>query len=261
MNIIDTNLQFGNMSIRKITKRIILHHANVTECTAEEIHKWHIENGWAGAGYHYFVRKDGDIYRLRPEKYVGSHAQGSNSDSIGICFEGCYMSEEMPDKQIEAGIEIIDYIMQRYRIEKIQMHKEVCKTDCPGENFPIGKFLQKNTVIKEKLIIDGIWGMKTTARLQDIFRTPIDGIVSNQDVSYKVKNPGLQGGWQWKSSPEGVSPLIREIQEWCKAPECNGRIDEKTIECIQHKLGCTIDGFFSNPSPCIRKIQEWCNNK
>ena len=234
MNIINTNFRFGNMSVRKITKRIILHHADVTECTAEEIHGWHLANGWAGAGYHFFVRKSGDIYRLRPEKYVGSHAQGSNADSIGVCFEGCYMEEEMPGKQIEAGIEIIEYVMQKYRIDKIQMHKDVCATDCPGEKFPIEKFLRKNKAIKEELIVDGIWGMKTTARLQEIFGTEKDGIISNQDISYKEKNPGLQGGWEWESLPKGFSPLIREIQDWCKAPESNGYIDEKTIECIQY---------------------------
>lgn len=261
MNIINTNLMFRNMTVRKYTKRIILHHANVTECTAEEIHAWHLANGWAGAGYHFFVRKSGDIYRLRPEKYVGSHAQGSNSDSIGICFEGCYMNEEMPDKQIEAGIEIIEYIMQKYKIDKIQMHKEVCETNCPGTNFPIEKFMRNKGAIKENLKVDGIWGKKTTIRLQEIFRTRKDGVVSDQKIEYKEKNPGLQAGWEWKCSPKGYSPLISEIQTWCKAPEINGYIDDKTIECIQHKLGCEIDGFFSNPSPCIMQLQKWCNSK
>lgn len=83
MNIIETNLKFGALSTRKSTKRAILHHAEASKCTAEDIHRWHLQNGWSGAGYHFLVRKDGSIYRLRPENAVGSHAKGSNSDSIG----------------------------------------------------------------------------------------------------------------------------------------------------------------------------------
>ena len=91
MNIIEKTYKWnGKLSNRKSTNRIILHHAESKSCTADDIHSWHLENGWAGIGYHFFVRKDGSIYRGRPEGVVGSHAKGSNSDSIGICFEGSY---------------------------------------------------------------------------------------------------------------------------------------------------------------------------
>ena len=103
MNIIETNLKFGALSTRKSTKRAILHHPEASKCTAEDIHRWHLRNGWSGAGYHFLVRKDGHIYRLRPEWAVGSHAKNNNSDSIGICFEGNYMTETMPQAQINAG--------------------------------------------------------------------------------------------------------------------------------------------------------------
>ena len=52
MNIIETNLRFGAMTNRKSTSRIILHHAEASHCTAADIHRWHLNNGWAGAGYH-----------------------------------------------------------------------------------------------------------------------------------------------------------------------------------------------------------------
>lgn len=38
MNIIETNLEFGALSTRKSTKRAILHHAEASKCTAEDIH-------------------------------------------------------------------------------------------------------------------------------------------------------------------------------------------------------------------------------
>ena len=87
----------GSLSVRRATKRIILHHAEYSRCTADDIHQWHIDRGWSGIGYHFFVRKDGSVYRGRPENTVGAHASGANSDSIGICAEGKYMTETMPD--------------------------------------------------------------------------------------------------------------------------------------------------------------------
>ena len=50
MNIIETNLKFGALSNRKSTTRAILHHAEASKCTAEDIHRWHLQNGWSGAG-------------------------------------------------------------------------------------------------------------------------------------------------------------------------------------------------------------------
>ena len=136
MNIIETNLKFGTLSTRKSTKRAILHHAEASKCTAEDIHRWHLQNGWSGAGYHFLVRKDGSVYRLRPEWAVGSHAKGSNSDSIGICFEGSYMTETMPQAQINAGRELVSYLKGKYGFSKVQAHRDVCQTNCPGTNFP-----------------------------------------------------------------------------------------------------------------------------
>lgn len=57
MKIIETNLKFKQMDTRKSTNRIILHHAAAINCSAEDIHRWHLNNGWAGAGYHFLVRK------------------------------------------------------------------------------------------------------------------------------------------------------------------------------------------------------------
>ena len=50
MEIIETNLEFKNMSTRKSTERIILHHADAKNCSAEGIHRWLFNIGWSGAG-------------------------------------------------------------------------------------------------------------------------------------------------------------------------------------------------------------------
>ena len=137
MNIIEKTYKWnGKLSNRKSTNRIILHHAESKSCTADDIHRWHLANGWCGIGYHFFVRKDGSIYRARPEGVVGSHAKGANHDSIGICFEGSYMTETMNQTQINAGRELVAYLKKKYGITTVQKHKDVCSTNCPGTNFP-----------------------------------------------------------------------------------------------------------------------------
>lgn len=150
MEIIETNLQFKDMSTRKVTERIVLHHADAKSCSAEDIHRWHLNNGWSGAGYHFLVRKDGKIYRLRPEDKVGAHAYGANYNSIGICFEGNYMEEDMPEVQKEAGKELVSYLKGKYGITTVQRHKDVCATSCPGNKFPFEEIA--NSEKKEEII-------------------------------------------------------------------------------------------------------------
>lgn len=152
MEIIETNLQFKDMSTRKSTERIILHHADAKSCSAEDIHRWHLNNGWSGAGYHFLVRKDGKVYRLRPEDKVGAHAYGSNCNSIGICFEGNFMEEDMPAEQIKAGQELVAYLKNKYNITTVQAHRDVCATSCPGNKFPfdeIANFESSNEIISQ----------------------------------------------------------------------------------------------------------------
>ena len=154
MHIIEPNLPFKSLSKRGSTNRIIVHHAEASRCSAEDIHRWHLANGWSGAGYHFLVRKDGSVYRLRPEWAVGSHASGNNYDSIGICFEGDYMTETMPQTQIWAGRDLIAHLKAKYGIDKVQRHRDVCDTNCPGDNFPFGEIVgvYPNTEKEDELI-------------------------------------------------------------------------------------------------------------
>lgn len=145
MNIVETNLKFGSLGKRSKTTRIILHNADAKKCSAQDIHRWHKERGWAGMGYHFLVRKDGTIERGRPENTVGAHATGCNSDSIGICFEGAFMMERMGQAQISAGKELIAYLKNKYGISKVQKHKEVNPTNCPGDNFPFDAIVNGET--------------------------------------------------------------------------------------------------------------------
>ena len=120
MKIIEKTYRWnGTLARRGVTRRIILHHAAAVTCSADQIHAWHLANGWSGIGYHFFVRKDGTVYRGRPEDTVGAHAGGSNSDSIGVCFEGSFDKEEMPAVQRRAGTELVAYLKKKYGVTTV----------------------------------------------------------------------------------------------------------------------------------------------
>ena len=137
MQIIETNLPTnGSFSRRNRTDEIILHHAEAKSASVEEVNRWHLERGWTGIGYHFYIRKDGRIYRGRPEWAVGAHAQGHNSRSVGICVEGAYMTETMPKAQFDALVGLVREEMAKYPGAKVLRHKDVNSTDCPGDNFP-----------------------------------------------------------------------------------------------------------------------------
>lgn len=173
MQILEPNYKWnGILTNRKRTDTVILHHAEASQASAEDVHRWHQQNGWAGIGYHYYVRKDGSVYRGRPETVIGAHAGSKNdynSRSIGICFEGAYDTEIMPDKQLAAGKELLRDIMSRYGKLNILAHRDVTATSCPGKNFPMEKlknYEEEDEMTIYKTLADvPSWGQATVQKL------------------------------------------------------------------------------------------------
>ena len=195
MEIIDTNLNFKAMSNRQTTERIILHHSASSVASAEDIHRWHLNNGWEGAGYHFLVRKDGKVYRMRPEEKIGAHAYMNNYNSLGICFEGNFEIEEMSDVQVQSGKELVAYLKNKYRINKVQGHRDVNNTSCPGKNFKFDEIAngQASNVIIEKPVENAtgkIAEIQATLNLKYGFNIAVDNIYGSETHTALVK--GLQ---------------------------------------------------------------------
>ncbi len=76
----------------RIISVVILHCSAVKpdqESSAAQIDTWHRNRGWKlGIGYHYVVRRNGEIELGRPEYMVGAHCLNHNTHSIGVCYEG-----------------------------------------------------------------------------------------------------------------------------------------------------------------------------
>lgn len=136
----ETSLKFKEGLIpRNRTTRVIIHHtATDGDVSAQTVHGWHLNQGWAGIGYHYLIRQDGTIERGRPENVIGAHAgPEGNTDGIGIALAGNFEVEKPSEKQIESLVELIKDILKRYGDLQIIGHRDVMPTSCPGKLFPL----------------------------------------------------------------------------------------------------------------------------
>ncbi|WP_301860437.1 N-acetylmuramoyl-L-alanine amidase [uncultured Megasphaera sp.] len=126
---------------RKLTNLLIVHHVGGTnrDVTAADIHQWHLQNGWAGIGYHYVIHKDGTIEQGRPEHTVGAHCYGYNQTSVGIVSVGDFETYEPTKQQLSSVIHLLSYLCWRYHIQPssstIVGHRDLNETACPGRNY------------------------------------------------------------------------------------------------------------------------------
>ena len=137
---IDSNLKFKNplvaLDLLKIT-HIVIHHLAASTATPEQIHSWHLANGWSGAGYNEYIRKDGTVYKMRGDN-EGAHCLGYNSIGYGIAVEGDFDKEIITQKHYDILIERILINKARFpNLKRIVGHREVGKTTCPGKNFKL----------------------------------------------------------------------------------------------------------------------------
>jgi N-acetyl-anhydromuramyl-L-alanine amidase AmpD len=77
--------------MKRRIKLIVIHCTATREderLSEEELEWYHRSRGFSECGYHYYVRRDGNIVTMRALEKVGAHARGYNSHSIGIAYEG-----------------------------------------------------------------------------------------------------------------------------------------------------------------------------
>lgn len=212
IDIVETNLKFNSLSERSYTDQIVIHHTgcNDIDASAEQIHGWHLNQGWAGIGYHYVVRKDGTIERGRPEWAVGSHAYGENSHTIGIHLSGDFEQAEPTSKQVEKCAMLIADIADRYGLpinrDTVVGHGELMSTDCPGTNL-------------QALIDDGTITGKAIFYYNKAHGVAEDAadIVAPEDVAMsdgsRQAGRGMERYITVDSVPDWAKPTIRKMMD------------------------------------------------
>ena len=268
---------------RKIEKVTIHHMAGVL--TAKQCGSI-FQDGNRQASSNYGIGRDGEIALFVDEANTSYADANWDSNCKSVTIE-CSNNKTggdwtVSDKVLNSLIKLIADIFKRNGIKKaikgetITWHSMYSATACPGNylrskidyivqevNKKLGSTSNtenKNETEKEhKIDEDGLWGEDTTIKAQEVFKTTVDGMVTDQRVEYKSANPGLFS-FEWKSNPTGYSELIKAIQKKVGA-NVDGWIGTETIKKMQKYFGTIQDGCISNPSDVVRAFQKWLNKQ
>jgi N-acetylmuramoyl-L-alanine amidase len=124
---------------RKINKIIV--HCSATkpnqDIDADTINKWHLDRGWSGIGYHFFIKRNGQIQLGRPLEKSGAHTKGHNKNSIGICYAGGVDLDMCPqdnrsNSQIASLLSLLRLLKNMFPDALIHGHRDFSTKACPS---------------------------------------------------------------------------------------------------------------------------------
>ena len=135
--------------MREINKIII--HCSATKPSQDigafQIDEWHKKQGWSGIGYHFVIRRNGEIEKGRDIAVTGAHCKGQNKHSIGICLVGGIdengKSQNNFTAEQFAGLRrLVSELKQQYPNATLHGHNEFAAKDCPC--FDVREFFADN---------------------------------------------------------------------------------------------------------------------
>ena len=101
------------------------------EVAGEEVDRWHRQQGWLMAGYHYLIHLDGKIEHLRPlyMKAAACKKGNANAQGIHVCYVGGrdthgYTADTRTSKQRSALIFLLRQLKAQFPQAVIVGHKD-----------------------------------------------------------------------------------------------------------------------------------------
>ena len=118
----------------RAVRRVFLHCSasdNPAHDSVAVIDRWHKEKGWAGCGYHFFIRRDGTLELGRDLEKTPAAQEGNNTGTIAICLHGLSV-EKFTDAQFATLRNLCGQIERAYQgAITFHGHCEVAKKTCP----------------------------------------------------------------------------------------------------------------------------------
>ena len=105
-----------------------------------DIDKWHRDKGFIKCGYHYVVRRSGEIEEGRELYEKGAHCLGYNHNSIGVAYVG---TKEPTVAQLDSLVKIYYDLRKKFFIEYKHWYghyENNLLKECPG--FSMNLFRQ-----------------------------------------------------------------------------------------------------------------------
>ena len=197
----------------------------------------------------HYVASAGRVTQLVHDYDRAWHCMGNNARSIGIeCRPECTAAD------FETVAQLIAAIRDEWGYLPLSGHQDHFPTECPGRwQARLADLDARATAIQGGdptpltppapgvLAVDGWWGPATTAALQALLGTPIDGIVSSQDGAWHDNIPAAGPGWDFENDPNG-SQMVAALQARLGVP-VDGIIGPETIAALQARLGVPVDGY------------------
>lgn len=118
--------------MREINRIVI--HCTATRCntdyTPEMMLRDHKARNFSTYGYHYYIRKNGDVLALRSVTIPGAHAKGYNTGSLGICYEGGLdeqgkAADTRTNAQKASLRKLVESLCTKYSIQHIDGHRDL----------------------------------------------------------------------------------------------------------------------------------------
>lgn len=128
------------MNKRKATDFLVVH-CSATKPSMnigkKEIDTWHRQRGWLMIGYHYVIRRDGEIEIGRHQDEVGAHVKDYNHNSLGICLVGGVDDNNEPEQnfteeQYNALASLLYQLKAVYPDALIKGHRNFANKACPS---------------------------------------------------------------------------------------------------------------------------------
>ena len=116
------------------TINLIVVHCSATRedksFTEHDLDVCHRRRGFNGVGYHFYIRKNGDIKSTRPLERIGAHSRGFNRESIGICYEGGLDAEGHPantltPEQFEHLEQLLTKLLKLFPEAQLRGHRDM----------------------------------------------------------------------------------------------------------------------------------------
>jgi hypothetical protein len=134
---------------------LIIHHsagantASDWDAQVRLIWDFHVNgNGWSDIGYNWLIAPTGQLYQGRGDDITGAHFCGNNSNTMGVCMLGNYMTTTptpaalttleslLAWKAADSDIDVLSsgyHASSGFVLPHMAGHRDGCATLCPGD--------------------------------------------------------------------------------------------------------------------------------
>lgn len=114
---------------------LYLHHSATKGQTIRSMATFHVETrGWGGLSYHFAVGWDGQVFWCNDPTTLSYHTKNHNSNAISVVLVGDYSKIQLTEEQKRSITSLVDYLVEKYDLKFVKVHRDVVVTQCPGNN-------------------------------------------------------------------------------------------------------------------------------